>query len=143
MKGILLSTETQDWQSADYRFGVVSADNGASIAQEKILSDRRNEGGGVGYLLKFTPPHGKLIRLVATARSDEHVFILEGGYCDKRGRPQRFPGDYGLNPSGHTHSAFIGKKTVALVIYAGEPDEVHECAVVQLEAAQRDMASIE
>jgi hypothetical protein len=133
MKGKLLSTEVQDWQPADYRFGV--AENAAAIAQEKVLSDRRSEGGGVAYLLKFTPPQGKLIRLVATALSDEHVFILEGGYCDKRGKPRRFPGDYGLNPSNHTHSAFIGQKTVALVIYAGEPDAVHECAVIEPESA--------
>jgi len=88
MKGILLSTEVQDWQLADYRFGV--AEEAPGITQEKVLSDRRSEGGGVAYLLKFTPPHGRLIRLVATARSDEHVFILEGGYCDKRGKPRRF-----------------------------------------------------
>ena len=131
----ILSTETQPWQPADYRIGVTPAEKGATIAQEKILSDCREQNGGVAYLLKFTPPEGKLIRLVATARSDEHVFILEGGYCDKRGKALRAPGDYGLNRSGHTHSAFIGQKTVALVIYAGEPDEVHECTVVQSEAA--------
>jgi hypothetical protein len=136
MKAVRSNTPDRPWQRAGYRFGECSAYNGAALVQEKVLSDRRGEGGGIAFLLKFTPPVGKLLKLVATARSDEHVYILEGGYCDKVGRPRRFPGDYGLNANGHTHSAFIGRETVALVVYAGEPDEVHEFAVIDCEPAR-------
>ena len=43
----------------------------------------------------------------------------------------RFPGTYGLNPQGKPHSAFVGLKTTALVVYTGAPDEVHDFAVVE------------
>ena len=101
--------------------------------QLKILSDRRGDGGGIAYLVKFSPPAGKLIKLVAVARSDEHVYILAGGYCNKAGEQLRWPGDYGLNPNGHPHSAFIGEETVNLAVYTGEPDEVLECTVIDPE----------
>ena len=53
--------------------------------QLKVLSDRRGEGGGIAWLVKFTPPQGKLIKIVATAMSDEHVFSLQGGRSTKSG----------------------------------------------------------
>jgi hypothetical protein len=130
------SASANGWQSAGYRFGKSSIYNGKPLVQEKALSDRRSAGGGIAYLLKFSPPQGKLIKLIATAQSDEHVYILEGGYCNKLGRQLRFPGDYGLNPQGHNHSAFIGCETVALVVYLGEPDEVHECDVIDPEQTE-------
>jgi len=37
---------------------------------------------------------------------------------------------YGLNASGRRHSAFIGIETTALVIYRGDPDEVHALEAV-------------
>jgi hypothetical protein len=135
MKAITLSTPTQEWTPASYRFGEDSTYNGAPLTHEIVLSDRRSEGGGIAFLLKFTPPAKKLIKLVATARSDEHVYILDGGYCDKVGKQRRFPGDYALNPKDHNHAAFIGRETVALVVYSGEPDEVHEFAVINPEPA--------
>src|SRR5689334_4838360 len=106
------------------------------MVEEKVLSDRRNAGGGIAYLLKFSPPDGKLIKLIATAQSDEHVYILQGGYCNKLAKQLRFPGDYEVNPRGHNHSAFIGSETVALVIYLGEPDDVHECDVVDTDKGE-------
>jgi hypothetical protein len=136
MKAITFSAPTERWVPASYRFGENSVYHGEPLVEEKILSDRRREGGGIAYLLRFGPPDGKLIKLIATARSDEHVYILGGGYCDKLGKQRRFPGDYGLNPNGHTHSAFIGQETVALVVYSGEPDEVHEFAVINREPAR-------
>jgi hypothetical protein len=135
MKLTMPSTFVEGWEPASYRFGKRSIYDGAQLTQEKVLSDRRSQGGGIAYLLKFKPPQGKLIKLVATARSDEHVYILEGGYCDKVGKQRRFPGDYGLNSKGHNHAAFIGKETVALVVYRGEPDEVREFAVIDPEPA--------
>jgi hypothetical protein len=136
MNGRTQNASTNGWRPAGYRFGKSSIYNSKPLVQEKVLSDRRNAGGGIAYLLKFSPPQGKLIKLIATAQSDEHVYILEGGYCNKLAKQLRFPGDYGLNPRGHNHSAFIGSETVALVVYLGEPDEVHECDVVDPEQAQ-------
>jgi len=136
MNGRTPNGSANNWQSASYRFGNSSIYNGKPLVQEKVLSDLRNTGGGIAYLLKFSPPQGKLIKLIATAQSDEHVYILEGGYCNKLAKQLRFPGDYGLNPEGHNHSAFIGLETVALVIYRGDPDEVHECDVIDPEKAQ-------
>jgi hypothetical protein len=50
-----------------------------------VLSDRRAQGGGLAYLLKLTPPPGKLVKAIAVSRSDEHVYLLEGGYSNKAG----------------------------------------------------------
>ena len=40
---------------------------------------------------------GKLIKIVAVALSDEHIFSLEGGRANKTGQPVRGAGGYGLN----------------------------------------------
>jgi hypothetical protein len=109
--------------------------DGQEIVQVKLLSDRRSEGGGSAWLVKFSPPPGKLLKIVATARSDEHVFNLEGGRGTKTGQPARSSGGYTLNPNGQSHSAFIGQETVALVVYSGDLDEVHSMEVVDLEPA--------
>jgi hypothetical protein len=113
---------------------------GQEIVQVKLLSDRRSEGGGSAWLVKFSPPQGKLIKIVATARSDEHVFNLEGGRGTKTGQPARSSGGYTLNPKGQPHSAFIGQETVGLVIYSGELDEVHSLEVVDIEPAAGTVA---
>jgi len=100
-----------------------------------VLSDRRREGGGIAWLVRFLPPPGKLIKIVATALSDEHVFSLQGGRSTKSGTRAQGSGGYSLNPKGQPHSAMISSETVALVIYAGEPDEVRSMEVVDIEAA--------
>jgi hypothetical protein len=71
---------------------------GKDVVQLKVLSDRRKDGGGIGWLAKFSPPPGNLIKIVATAFSDEHVFNLEGGRATKSGQPVRSSGRYTLNP---------------------------------------------
>ena len=63
--------------------------DGQEIVQVKMLSDRRSEGGGSAWLVKFSPPPGKLIKIVATALSAEHVFNLEGGRGTNTGKPAR------------------------------------------------------
>jgi hypothetical protein len=62
--------------------------------------------------------------------------VLGGGSCNRSGEQLRFPGDYALNPKGHPHSAFIGRETVSLVVYAGEPDEIREFAVIDVTSSQ-------
>jgi hypothetical protein len=39
----------------------------------------------MAYIVRFGLPEGRLIKIVAVARSEEHVYILEGGYCNKAG----------------------------------------------------------
>ncbi len=58
-----------------------------------VLSDRCAEGGRIACLLKLTPPPGKLLRAIALARSDENLFLPEGGYTNKGGELIYFPGD--------------------------------------------------
>jgi hypothetical protein len=65
---------------------VVTVSNQSDRAEDhKILSDRRSELGGIAWLAKFSRPPVKLIKIVATARSDEHVFNLECGRATKAG----------------------------------------------------------
>jgi len=126
--------ENTEWTAGTLFYGPAAMYQGKDIVQLKILSDRRSEGGGIAWLAKFSPPPGKLIKIVATALSDEHVFNLEGGRVTKSGQPARSSGGYTLNPKGQPHSALIGTETVSLVIYRGEPDEIASMEVIDVEA---------
>src|SRR5262249_38653905 len=134
MASIRVDPDNAEWTSAVSFYGPAALYDGRDIVQLKILSDRRQEGGGIAWLVKFTPPPGKVIKIVATALSDEHVFNLEGGRVTKGGRPVRSSGGYTLNPKGQPHSAFIGAEAVSLVIYHGEPDEILSMEVIDAEA---------
>jgi hypothetical protein len=124
-----------DWSSAVPFFGPAAIYQGRDIVQLKVLSDRRLHGGGIAWLLKFMPPPGKLIKVVATALSDEHIFSLQGGRSTKSGQPAQGSSGYSLNPKGQPHSAMIVQETTALVIYTGEPDQVHSVEVVDISPA--------
>jgi hypothetical protein len=119
-----------EWVSGVRFFGPAAVYDGQDIVQLKVLSDRRGRGGGIAWLAKFSPPPGKLMKIIATARSDEHVVPLAGGRTTKSGEPVRAAGDYTLNPKGQPHSAFIASETLSLIIYSGEPDEIHAIEVV-------------
>jgi hypothetical protein len=125
-----------EWAAGSPLYGAASIHEGHETVWLKVLSDRRQEGGGIAYLMRFLPPSGKIIRIVATARSDEHIFGLEGGRGTKSGEQLRFPGTYGLNPRGKRHSAFIGTETIGLVVYTGEPDEILSFEILDREAAR-------
>lgn len=129
LSAIFQKTNDMPWIPASVLFGDKLLVDGKDIIFMKILSDRRAEGGGVAEITMFSPPLGKRIRIKAIAQSDEHVYVLEGGHDDGRGKQIRFPGDYLLHPKGHPHSAIMSRKTIALVIYAGEPDRVTEFRV--------------
>lgn len=120
-----------EWASAVPFYGPAAVQDGRDIVQLKVLSDRRREGGGIAWLVRFTPPPGKLIKIVATALSDEHVFNLQGGRSTKGGQPTH-GGGYSLNPKGQPHSAMIAQETVGLVVYAGEPDRVDSLELVDV-----------
>jgi hypothetical protein len=126
--------DNTEWTPGTPFYGPAAIHDGKDIVQLKILSDRRSEGGGIAWLAKFSPPPGKLIKIVATALSDEHVFNLEGGRVTKAGQPVRSAGGYTLNPKGQPHSALIGTETLSLVIYRGEPDDIVSMEVIDVEA---------
>ncbi len=134
MQSISLNTEDMDWMPATAFYGPGAIFDGRDVVQLKVLSDRRAEGGGIAWLVRFTPPDGKVIRIVAVALSDEHIFALQGGRGTKTGEPLRSRGNYGLNPKGKPHSAFIAEESVALVIYTGEPDEIVSLDVIDAAA---------
>ncbi len=121
-----------EWASAVPFYGPAAVQGGRGIVQLKVLSARRPEGGGIAWLVRFTPPPGKLIKIVATALSDEHVFNLQGGRSTKGGQPTHGGGSYSLNPKGQPHSAMIAQETVGLVVYAGEPDRVESLELVDI-----------
>ena len=123
---------TMDWASGVPFYGPGAVHDGKDIVQLKVLSDRRADGGGIAWLVRFTPPPGKLIKIVATALSDEHIFGLQGGRSTKSGQPAQGRGAYGLNPKGQPHSAMIAQETMALVVYAGEPDRIDSLEVVDV-----------
>jgi hypothetical protein len=122
------------WTSGVPFYGPDAVYNGKDIVQLKVLSDRRGEGGGIAWLVKFLPPPGKLIKIVAVALSDEHIFNLEGGRSNKAGQPARGSGGYGLNSKGQPHSAMIATETVSFIVYTGEPDEIKSMDVVDIGA---------
>jgi hypothetical protein len=122
-----------EWTSGVPFYGPSAVYAGKDIVQLKILSDRRGEGGGIAWLARFSPPPGKIIKIVATALSDEHVFNLEGGRGTKSGEPVRASGGYTLNQKGQPQSAFMATDTVSLVIYRGEPDEIVSLDVIDAE----------
>ena len=133
MQSISVNTEEMDWSPGTPFYGPGAIFDGREVVQLKVLSDRRAEGGGIAWLVRFTPPEGKVIKIVAVALSDEHIFGLAGGRGTKTGEQLRTQRNYGLDPKGKPHSAFIGTETVSLVIYNGEPDEI--CSMEVLDAA--------
>ena len=126
---------TMEWTSAVPFYGPAAIHEGKAVVQLKVLSDRRRHGGGIAWLVKFSPPPGKLIKIVATALSDEHVYHLAGGRSTKSGKPVQNSAGYSLNPKGQPHSAMIAEESVALVVYAGEPDEINSLEVVPVSPA--------
>ena len=131
MKAEKLAVNNIEWQPAMEVFGARIFYDGRAVVENKVLSDRRSDGAGVAYLVKFKPPKGKILKVVATARSDEHVYLLEGAYCNRAGDAIAGPGTYSINPAGRPHSAFVAIDTTALVVYRGEPDEIQELEVVE------------
>lgn len=134
MASIHVGVAAAEWTSGTPFYGPGAFYGGKDIVQLKVLSDRRAEDGGIAWLARFSPPPGKLIKIVATALSDEHVFNLEGGRSTKSGMPARASGGYALNPKGQPHSALLATETVSLVIYRGEPDEIVSLEAVDVAA---------
>ena len=137
MTSTRVDVDQMEWTSGTPFYGPNAVYDGDDIIQLKVLSDRRGAGGGIAWLARFSPPPGKLIKIVATALSEEHVWNLEGGRSTKSGHQVRAAGDYALNPTGQPHSALIGSETVSLVIYSGEPDRIEALDIIDVEPAER------
>ena len=102
-------------------------------AQRPTSGGRRSNGAVPS---EICPPPGKLVKTVAVARSEEHVFNLSGGRVNQSGKPIEAPGNsYTLNPTGQPHSAMIATENIALVIYSGETDDVKSVEIVDIEPA--------
>ncbi|HQU14636.1 MAG: hypothetical protein B7Z66_04740 [Chromatiales bacterium 21-64-14] len=132
LRPLQLRTDEIPWTPGSAALGDLSVYQDQETVFVKPLSDRRGEGGGVAQVIRFRPPVGMLIKVLAVARSDEHIYILQGGHCDKAGRQRLFPGDYLLHPNGHRHGAFLAVETIAFVAYTGEPDELISYEILPL-----------
>jgi hypothetical protein len=130
MQSISVNPAEKEWTPGSPFYGPGDIFKDEEVVHLKVLSDRRSAGGGIAWLERFTPPEGKVIRIIAVALSDGHIFGLDGGRGTKSGAQLRARGNYGLNPKGKPHRAFIGTETVTLVVYAGEPDEIRSMEVV-------------
>src|SRR4029077_969263 len=85
MATIRTDYETLPWSPCTEMFGAAALYNGRPIIEAKTLTDRRAEGGGITYMLRFSPPEGKLIKVVARARRGEPLFRPPRGRRDKGG----------------------------------------------------------
>ena len=136
MTSIHVDLDSVEWMPGSAYKGPDALYRDQEVFYRKVLSDRRQDGGGLAVLSKTCPPKGKMVKTVAVARSEEHVFNLRGGRVNKSGKPIAAPGSsYTLNPTGQPHSAMIASENIALVIYSGETDDVKSVEIVDLEAA--------
>ncbi len=135
---VFVTADDLPWIPGSDFLGEVSLSDGRETVYMKTLSDRREHGEGVARIIRFCPPPGLLITVLAIARSDEHILILTGGHCDKTGRPRQAPGDYMLHPRGHRHGAMLAQETTAFVVYTGEPDELLDFRIAPLRGQGSD-----
>ncbi len=56
MTSMRVDFDTMDWASAVSFYGPNAVYQGRDIVQLKVLSDRRGEGGGIAWLVRFSPP---------------------------------------------------------------------------------------
>src|SRR5580704_7501425 len=140
MPSIHVDFDKLGWTPGSAYKGPNALYQGQEVFYRKVLSDRRAQGGGLAVLSRICPPPGKLVKTIAVARSEEHVFNLLGGRSNKSGKPIEVPGNsYTLNPTGQPHSAMIATDTIALLIYSGETDEVKSVEIVDIEPAPGDV----
>ena len=137
MTSIYVDLDSIEWTPGSVYKGPDALYRGHEVFPRKVLSDRCREGGGLAMLAKICPPPGKMVKTVAVARSEEHVFNLRGGRVNKSGKPIEASGNsYTLNPTGQPHSAMIATENITLVIYSGETDDVKSVEIVDIEPRQ-------
>ena len=94
MRSIHVDLDRIEWTPGSAYKGPEALYQGQEVFYRKVLSDRRQEGGGLAVLSKICPPPGKMVKTVVVARSEEHIFNLRGGrgeqvWKDDRGSRQR------------------------------------------------------
>jgi len=139
---LYLKPDDLSWAPGSPLLGDSSLYEGQETVFIKRLSDRREQGEGVAQIIRFCPPLGMLIKVLAIAGSDEHIYILSGGHCDKSGRQKQFPGYYMLHPRGHRHGAMLAVETTALVVYTGEPDELIDFQIVRVGGGRQEAQTV-
>ncbi len=70
-------------------------------------------------------------KILVAGLSDTHLFGLHADAARIAASPRKgaAPTD---NPEGQPHSAMIAQETMALVVYAGEPDRIDSLEVVDV-----------
>ena len=113
MTSIHVDLDSIEWTPGSAYKGPDGLYQDQEVFYRKVLSDRRQEGGGLAVLSKICPPPGKMVKTVVVARSEEHIFNLRGGRVNKSGKTIEAPGNgYTLNPTGQPHSAMIATENI-------------------------------
>src|SRR5258708_19472201 len=106
MTSIHVDLDSTEWTPGSAYKGPDALYQGQEVFYRKVLSDRRQGGGGLAVLSKICPPPGKMVKTVAVARSEEHVFNLRGGRVNNSVNPIEAPATtYPLNPPAYPHTA--------------------------------------
>jgi hypothetical protein len=93
MTSIHVDLDSVEWTPGWTYKGPDALYQGQEVFYRKVLSDRR-----LAMLSKICPLPGKMVKTAAVARSEEHVFNLNGGRVNKSGKPIEAPGNsYTLN----------------------------------------------
>ena len=73
MTSIHVDLDSIEWTPGSAYKGPGALYQGQEVFYRKVLSDRRQEGGGLAVLSKICPPPGKMVKTVAVARSEERL----------------------------------------------------------------------
>ena len=103
MTSIHVDLGSIEWTPGSVYRGPDALYRGQEVFYRKVLSDRRQEGGGLAVLSKICPPPGKMVKTVAVARSEEHVFNLRGGRVNSPESRSRLPATATLSIQPGSH----------------------------------------
>ncbi len=130
MASIHVNIDETEWTSGVPFYGSGCLHEGKDLVQLRILCDRRDAGGGITWIARFLPPPGKLIKVVAIALSDEHIFAIAGGRTNKSGQPATWRRRLRAQHERSTAQRDdLQQETTSLIVYTGEPDEVRSIEV--------------
>jgi hypothetical protein len=85
MTSIHVDLDSFEWTAGSAYKGPDALHQGQEVFYRKVLSNRRQERGGLAVLSKICPPPGKMVRTVAVARSQVSVCVKS--YIGNRNRP--------------------------------------------------------
>ena len=67
MTSIHVDLDSIEWTPGSAYKGPDALYQGQEVFHRKVLSDRRQEGGGLAVLSKICPPPGKMVKTIAVA----------------------------------------------------------------------------